>query len=182
METKDIFQINFKRLRQRKGISQKQVAEELTIAPQSVSKWERGECLPSLGFLPDLAGILSCHIGEFFMEIPDDDEARTKVEELLYVTECIDKYNETVGDEREKWKDKYWQACIRLFEFERVLFIGLPLDEEYLSFIVKGTHEQIETLLEWLYKEGVLGKFENKYYLINCKYSALLSEMVVKRQ
>ena len=182
METKDIFQINFKRLRQRKGISQKQVAEELTIAPQSVSKWERGECLPSLEFLPTLAGILSCNIGEFFMEIPDDDEARTKIEELLYVTECIDKYNEAEGDEREKLKEDYLRACLRLFSFEKEIFTGLPLDEKYLSLVVKGTREQIETLLEWLYKDGVLGKFENKYYLKNCKYSALLSEMVVKRQ
>ena len=182
METKDIFQINFKRLRQRKNLSQKQVAEQLMIAPQSVSKWERGECLPSLEFLPTLAGIFSCNIGEFFMEIPDDDETRTKVEELLYATECIDKYNETEGDERKKLKDKYLRACFRLSGFERELFIGLPLYEEYLSLVIQGTHEQIEPLLEWLYKEGVLGKFENKYYLKNYKYTALLSEMVVKRQ
>ena len=34
--------------------TQKDLADYLNISPQSVSKWEKGEALPSLEYLPNL--------------------------------------------------------------------------------------------------------------------------------
>lgn len=63
-----MFNKNLKALRLRAGLSQKQVAEYLTISPQSVSKWENGDALPSIDFLPKLLEILNCDINAFFAE------------------------------------------------------------------------------------------------------------------
>lgn len=62
-----MFNVNLKNIRLRQGLSQKQVAEFLNISPQSVSKWEKGEALPSIEFLPQLSEILSCEINDFFV-------------------------------------------------------------------------------------------------------------------
>ena len=49
---------NLKKYRILKNLTQEDVAEYLGITPQSVSKWERGECYPDITFLPALANIL----------------------------------------------------------------------------------------------------------------------------
>ena len=61
-----MFHNNLKMLRLKRGLSQKQIADHLGISPQSVSKWETGESLPSIEFLPKMAECLECDINEFF--------------------------------------------------------------------------------------------------------------------
>ena len=53
---------NLKRYRILKNLTQEDVAEYLGVTPQSVSKWERGECYPDITFLPALANILETSI------------------------------------------------------------------------------------------------------------------------
>lgn len=57
---------NLKALRLKSGLSQKHVADFLGVSPQSVSKWERGEALPSIEFLPKMAECFNCDINAFF--------------------------------------------------------------------------------------------------------------------
>ncbi len=63
-----MFNHNLKALRLKSGLSQKQVADFLSVTPQSVSKWEKGEALPSIDFLPKLAECLGCDINAFFAQ------------------------------------------------------------------------------------------------------------------
>lgn len=60
-----MFNKNLKSIRFRQGLSQKQVADYLMVSPQSVSKWERGEMLPSIDYLPKLAEVLNCDVSAF---------------------------------------------------------------------------------------------------------------------
>lgn len=53
---------NLKRYRILKSLTQEDIAEYLNITPQSVSKWERGECYPDITFLPALANIFETSI------------------------------------------------------------------------------------------------------------------------
>ena len=64
-----MFHINLKNRRLACGLSQKQIANYLNITPQSVSKWENGDALPSIDYLPKLAECLSCDINAFFAPI-----------------------------------------------------------------------------------------------------------------
>jgi len=43
-------------------LTQSEVAERLSVTPQSVSNWERGETLPDIALLPDLACMLRCSV------------------------------------------------------------------------------------------------------------------------
>lgn len=61
-----MFHNNLKSLRLKSGLSQKQVADFLSVSPQSVSKWERGDALPSIEFLPQMAECFNCDINAFF--------------------------------------------------------------------------------------------------------------------
>ena len=63
-----MFNHNLKALRLKSVLSQKQVADFLSVTPQSVSKWEKGETLPSIDFLPKLAECLDCDINAFFAQ------------------------------------------------------------------------------------------------------------------
>ena len=63
-----MFHNNLKALRLKCGLSQKQVADFLSVSPQSISKWEKGESLPSIEYLPQIAECLGCDINAFFAE------------------------------------------------------------------------------------------------------------------
>ena len=45
-------------LRRNLGLTQNELGERLGVSYQAVSKWERGETVPDVGLLPDLAAIL----------------------------------------------------------------------------------------------------------------------------
>ena len=55
---------NIKNLRKRKEITQEELAEHLGISFQSISKWERGDGLPDITMLPDLAEFFNISIDE----------------------------------------------------------------------------------------------------------------------
>ena len=67
-----MFHINLKKRRLKSGLSQKQIADYLNITPQSVSKWENGDALPSIDYLPKLAECLNCDINTFFAPIQEE--------------------------------------------------------------------------------------------------------------
>ncbi len=53
--------------RREQGLTQAELGERLGVSPQSVSHWERGETLPDIALLPDLAGILRCSADAILM-------------------------------------------------------------------------------------------------------------------
>ena len=55
-----------KEKREEMGLTQNEIAEYLSISPQSVSKWEREFAEPSIEYLPMLAKIFECSIESFF--------------------------------------------------------------------------------------------------------------------
>ncbi len=44
------------------GMTQAEMAERLCVSAQAVSNWERGESLPDIALLPDIACILHCSV------------------------------------------------------------------------------------------------------------------------
>ena len=52
-------------LRKRHQMTQEMLAEQLSVSPQAVSKWERGVANPDLGLIPALAAIATRWIIRF---------------------------------------------------------------------------------------------------------------------
>ncbi|MCR4577490.1 MAG: helix-turn-helix domain-containing protein [Clostridiales bacterium] len=48
--------------RKKMGMTQSELSEKLNVSPQAVSNWERGETLPDVSVLPDLAETLHCSV------------------------------------------------------------------------------------------------------------------------
>ena len=77
-----MFHEKLKELRAKAKKTQKDLADYLMLSPQSVSKWELGESLPSMEYLPKIAKFLNCEPNDFFdkkeyqKEIPSEDKDR----------------------------------------------------------------------------------------------------------
>lgn len=56
------------KLRERKGLSQKELADILNITQGAVSQWELGLSRPTSKILPELAKALDCTIDELFKD------------------------------------------------------------------------------------------------------------------
>ncbi|MBQ7848003.1 MAG: helix-turn-helix transcriptional regulator [Clostridia bacterium] len=57
---------NIKELRQKAGLTQRALANDLQVSVQAVSKWEQGRSYPDLPLLPLIASCFSVSIDELF--------------------------------------------------------------------------------------------------------------------
>ena len=69
------------------GMTQKQLAEQLGMSDKSVSKWERGICLPDVTLYAELCQILGISINEFFAgeDIAKEDLMQKSEENIIGV-------------------------------------------------------------------------------------------------
>lgn len=67
------------------GLTQKQLAEKLGVSDKSVSKWERGVCLPDVSLYTELCAALGIGISEFLSgeDIAETDLPRRAEENIL---------------------------------------------------------------------------------------------------
>ena len=67
------------------GLTQKQLAEKLGVSDKSVSKWERGVCLPDVSLYAELCAALGIGINEFLSgeDIAETDLPRRAEENIL---------------------------------------------------------------------------------------------------
>lgn len=52
--------------RKQKGYTQEQLAEQMGISPQAVSKWENDQSCPDVGIIPQLAEVLGVTLDQLF--------------------------------------------------------------------------------------------------------------------
>ena len=57
---------NILRYRKKSGLSQEELAKQLGVTFQAVSKWENARSAPDISFLPIMADIFGCYIDELF--------------------------------------------------------------------------------------------------------------------
>lgn len=86
-------------LRKAKGITQNELGERVGVSFQAVSKWERGETLPDITLLPDLAVILGTTIDFILLggEKAVEYKGRFTVEEMKNGLKCLKKTGEYLG-------------------------------------------------------------------------------------
>ena len=70
------------------GMTQRQLAEKLCMSDKSVSKWERGICLPDVSVYSELCQLLGISIHEFLAgeDIPQENIIQKSEENLIDVT------------------------------------------------------------------------------------------------
>ena len=98
-------------LRKTKGLTQKQLAEQLNISFQAVSKWELGETLPDTSIILQLCEILETNVdmllhgGTYFahnrklIRIKDVDNGLKAIEDVKkYIIEKCGKQNNDINN------------------------------------------------------------------------------------
>ena len=71
-----------KALRQRRGITQEEMAQHLGVTPQAVSKWERGVATPDISLLPDISAYFGVTIDELFAI--SDESRMERIQNMLW--------------------------------------------------------------------------------------------------
>lgn len=85
------FGSRLKAIRQERGYTQKQLAQQLGVTEQAVSKYERGNSYPDVGVLNGMAEVLDCSLDYLFLHEPgkryliDQDSVERKAEINLYL-------------------------------------------------------------------------------------------------
>lgn len=137
--------IAFKRKEQ--GLTQKQLAEKLNMSDKSVSKWERGICLPDVSVYLELCKILDISINEFLAgeDIPKETIEQKAEENIIQITKD------------NKNKQKYLKKIIRLLIVMLVVFIfitsifiykKLTQPQNYIEpYLEKSTEMQMANML-----------------------------------
>ena len=99
------------------GMTQKQLAEKLNMSDKSVSKWERGICLPDVSVYMELCEILGISINEFLAGEDIDAENVEKKSE--------DNIIQVMKDSKKKQKNlKSILAVVTTFAMIMVLVLG----------------------------------------------------------
>lgn len=99
MELKD----RLREWRIRNDLTQEKAAEKLNVAPQTVSKWERGLLMPDVTLIPRIAMLY-----------------HTSADELLGMNELLEENTEEKFNLRlnQLWQEEKWMECAELLEQE----------------------------------------------------------------
>ncbi len=86
-------------LRKAKGLTQNELGERLSISFQAVSKWERGETLPDVGILVDLANVLETTVDNILTGGAKMMQYRGKitVSDMREGITCLEKVGQLLG-------------------------------------------------------------------------------------
>lgn len=90
---------NLRKLRTEKKYTQDQLAQMLSVSPQSVSRWECGTTLPEVTLLPEIAKIFAVTVDDLFRE--DCLAYANYAQRLLAVYESSTKFEDFVAAHRE---------------------------------------------------------------------------------
>lgn len=159
------FNVNLRRIRKEKNITQEQLADAVGVSAQAVSKWEMTG-FPDSQLLPSIADYLGVSIDELFGRGENTE---------VNIFEKLMRYLDGLHSEEEKFHD--------VFELTRPLFISLcggehyfPLDERTLNAVTWENFSEVS------WKCGYMQSRLNKnfqYFLFmpepECGYDSLLS-------
>ena len=86
-------------LRKNKNLTQAELGERFNISAQAVSKWERGESMPEISLLPDLAAALETTIDNILSDKTKlaGYGRKITVKEVREALDCFEKIGELLG-------------------------------------------------------------------------------------
>ena len=163
-----MFHINLKKCRLLCGLSQKQVAAYLNITPQSVSKWENGDALPSIEYLPKLAECLECDINAFFANTQEKVIDNTVLSNfLILMNESI--YHETKNtDDIQAFVQKHPSIIDVTIAFCKDMMAHQTLQSKSLQKMLGCSDSMAHSFIKLLSEGEMLEKLDidNTYFVL----------------
>lgn len=126
-----------KESRNKKNLTQKQLAEKLNITDKAVSKWERGISMPDSSIMIQLCEILSISVNELLIgenidgDIMNNDDINIRNKKILLdITEELEEKNKII------WKSMWMILLLSIVGlFSTILVISSILPEGISLFI-----------------------------------------------
>ena len=151
-------------LRKEKGLTQKQLAEQMSISDRTISKWERGNGCPDVTLLPSLSAILGVNIENILDgEIVSNDFVGGNMKKSNYFV-CPSCHNIVLatGDinisccgrklERLEAKKATEEEKLSIEEIDNEWFVSSdhPMTKDhYISFITLATGDQVQIIKQY---------------------------------
>ena len=157
-----MFNKNLKNIRLQQGLSQKQVADCLLVSPQSVSKWEKGEALPSIEYLPKLAECLNCDINAFFKPIQKKELDLGLLGRLLELSYAYIYHEKEVDEDFNAFFVENPNALDVLVDFENEMKQCQIIKMKSLAGILDCSEGQASIIMDYLIKHEFVEKLENE--------------------
>lgn len=150
-----------KELREKKKLTQKELAEEINVSDKTVSKWETGKGLPDVSIIEELAKALGTSITELLTgELKENENQSGNIKKMhFYVCPICGNIVTAVGQgafsccgvtllgqEPEKCDEEHL-ICVENIDNEYHVTINHPMDKKhYVSFIAYVTSESFEVV------------------------------------
>ena len=96
--TREIIAENITRLRKSAKLTQAELAEKLNYSDKAISKWERGDSIPDVFVLSELASLFSVTVDYFLCEHSDNEkkpvleEYKKRTRLAVVLTACVSPY------------------------------------------------------------------------------------------
>ena len=149
-------------LRKGKGLTQSELGERLGVSFQAVSKWERGEALPDIALLPDLAKILETTIDFIFSrdEKAVEYKGRFSVADMKKGLNCLKYAGEYLGTD-----NLIYRAAIKGINTDLNTDIEKAFSDDYIyeAFLAEAI---IQNLMSGLYVDitDVKNNFKHDHF------------------
>lgn len=143
---------NITALRQSKGLTQAQLAEQLNYSDKSVSKWERGASLPTLDVLLEIADLFGVPLDYLVRQHDENEIPATEQKEPL-------KYRPSVIIAA----SMLLVYLIALFVFLVLYFVNGPMPFQWMSFI----YAIPASLIVWLVMNSIWFNRLKNYLIIS---------------
>ncbi len=155
-----------KKLREKKKLTQKQLAEKLMVTDKAVSKWETGRGFPDLSILPELAGALSVSVPELLTgDVADNKNVSANMKRSkFYVCPICGNVIHAIGEGafsccglrlpplEEEADDEAHRISVENVEDEMLISLDHPMEKgHFISFIAYVSDNGIQ--MKKLYPE-----------------------------
>ena len=155
-----------RRLREKKKLTQKELAQKLMVSDKTISKWETYKGLPDLSILPELANVLSVSVPELLTgDVAENRNVSANMKRSkFYVCPICGNVIHAMGEgafsccgirlpsQEAEEPDEYHRLFVENDDGELYVYLNHPMEKNhYVSFIAYVTDSQIQ--LEKLYPE-----------------------------
>ena len=165
-----------KELRERRRITQKELAKRINVSDKAVSKWETEKGLPDIAIIEDLANALGISVTELLTgDLRENENRSANMKKMIFfVCPICGNIITSVGQgafsccgvslmpQKPEKGDENHSICVEIVDNEYHVTMNHPMEKShYISFIAYVTSESAEVIK--LYPEqGVSARFKRK--------------------
>ena len=148
-----------KTLREKKGLTQRQLADRIAVSDKAVSKWETGRGLPDLSLLEPLSSALGVSVAELLSgeQITNQNRAGNPLRGKFYVCPVCGNVIHAFGEGafhccgvalpplEAKECDEEHEIQVEIWDLQTLISLDHPMEKDhYISFIAQVRYDRME--------------------------------------